>query len=192
MDEPDILLWKTAVNDDEKAFEKLFSLFYPTLSMYAKRYIEERAVCEDIVQDVFAILWEDRKKLVITSSVRNYLIVSVRNHCLNYLRKEGLTRQYEDFISEKNKASDLEEEDVYLLTELHELLDKALSKLPDTYRIVFEMNRMEGKGYEEIADTLNISVRTAKRYKSQVIETLKKELKDYLPLIALLSLNMPN
>ncbi len=190
MDEPDLLLWKTAVNDDEKAFEKLFNLFYPALSMYAKRFIEERAIREDIVQDVFAILWEDRKKLAITSSVRNYLIVSVRNHCLNHLRKEGLSRQYEDFISEKRSVSDLEEEDVYLLTELHELLDKALAKLPDTYRIIFEMNRMEGKNYEEIAETLNISVRTAKRYKSQVIEILKKELKDYLPLIAFLSFNI--
>ena len=80
-------------------------------------------------------------------------------------------------------------DDVYLLTELQFLLEKALQKLPQTYRTVFEMNRFEGKNFDEIANILDISIRTAKRYKSQVIETLKKELKDYLPLLLLLTVN---
>lgn len=179
---PDILLWKTVVNDDEKAFEKLFGLFYPALSVYAKRYIDDRAVREDIVQDVFIALWEGRKKLNITASVRNYLLLSVRNHCLNHLRKEGLYRQYQEF-AEKEALHHENEQDLYLLSELHDLLEKALAKLPETYRLVFEMQRMEGKDYEEIAQTLQISVRTAKRYKSQVMELLRKELKDYLSLL---------
>ncbi len=185
----EILLWNTAVNDDEKAFEKLFGLFYPSLSIYAKRYIEDQAVREDIVQDVFVALWEGRKKLQITTSIRSYLIFSVRNHCLNYLRKEGLNRHYQEFISKEQLLS-AEEQDVYLLSELHDLLESALAKLPDTYRIVFEMHNMEGKDYAEIAEALNISVRTVKRYKSQVVDILKDELKDYLPLMLLVYSNI--
>lgn len=192
MHDPDKLLWNTVVNDDEKAFEKLFGLFYPPLSVYAKKYIQQQEIREDIVQDVFANLWEDRKKLNITTSIRNYLIISVRNHCINYLRREGLSRQYTEFVSTNQFALEEETNDFYLLTELNELLDKTLAKLPETYRIVFEMHRMEGKSYEEIAETLQISVRTAKRYKSLVMDMLKKELKDYLPFIALLYFNMPN
>lgn len=178
----EFLLWNTVVNDDEKAFENLFCLFYPALSIYARRYIEDQAIREDIVQDVFVILWESRKRLAIKTSIRNYLILSVRNHCLNYLKKEGLSLQYQEFISTEENSDD---NDVYLLSELYNLFEKALNKLPETYRIVFEMHRLEGKSYEEIANELNISVRTAKRYKSQVIEVLKVELKDYLPLILL-------
>lgn len=189
--DPDLLLWNTVVSDDEKAFEKLFSLFYPSLAIYAKRYIEERTIREDIVQDVFAALWEGRKKLLIKTSVRSYLILAVRNHCLNYLRKEGLSRQYQDFVTEEHSTS-AEEEDFYLLSELNDLLEKALDKLPATYRLVFEMHRMEGKDYEEIAETLHISVRTAKRYKSQVIDILKDELKDYLPLFVLVYSQISN
>lgn len=189
--DPEFLLWNTVVNDDEKAFEKLFGLFYPSLSIYAKRYIEDRAVREDIVQDVFVALWESRKKLQITTSIRSYLILSVRNHSLNYLRREGLNRQYQEFISAKQLTS-TEEEDVYLLSELYDLLESALAKLPETYRIVFEMHNMEGKDYAEIAEALNISVRTAKRYKSQVIDLLKDELKDYLPLMVLIYPNIIN
>ncbi len=177
--EADLLLWKTIVNDDEKAFEKIFLLFYGPLSVYAQKFIDEQTVREDIVQDVFASLWENRKKLMITTSLKSYLIQSVRNNCLNHLKKEGLNRQYQEFISKEYSISD-EQQDVYLLSELYTLLEEALKKLPDTYRLVFEMHRMEGKDYAEIAETLNISVRTAKRYKSQVVDVLRKELKDYL------------
>lgn len=186
--DPEYLFLKTVVNDDEKAFKKLFELFYPPLAVYAKRYIDERTLREDIVQDVFATLWEDRKKLSITSSIRSYLIVAVRNGCLNHLHREGLSRRYQEFIS--TEYVDTENEEVYSLIELQELLNKALAKLPETYRIVFEMHRMEGKDYNEIAAVLNISVRTAKRYKSQVVEILKEELKDYLPLLVLIYPNL--
>jgi len=184
--DPEILLWKTVVNDDKKAFEKLFGLYYPPLFAYAKRYIEERSIREDIVQDVFVSLWADRKKLLISVSVVNYLMVSVRNRCLNYLRKESVERRYKESVIEKNSLYQQEEDDLYILTELQELLDKALSTLPETYRLVFEMYHMKGKDFTEIAETLNISVRSAQRYKSQVVDVLKKEMKDYLPLLILI------
>jgi RNA polymerase sigma-70 factor (ECF subfamily) len=182
--EPELLLWKMVVNDDEKAFEKIFTLFYPALAQYAERYIDEQVVREDLVQDVFATLWEDRKRLVVSTSLRSYLMVSVRNSCLNHLKKEGVRRQYHESIYRDNVVSEQDEGDLYTLTELYEMLDKALAKLPDSYRIVFEMHRMEGKTYEEIAEKLNLSVRTVKRYKNQVVEALRGDLKDYLYLIS--------
>lgn len=92
----------------------------------------------------------------------------------------------------KITSADSGENDIYLLTELQALLDKALSKLPETYRLVFEMNRLEGKSFDEIAETLNISVRTAKRYKSQATDILKEDLKDYLSLVLFLSPSLFN
>ena len=182
--EPENLLWKMTVNNDEKAFEKIFSLFYPVLFMFAKKYIEEQHAREDIVQDIFVSLWEDRKKLTINTSLRNYLLVAVRNNCINYLRKEKLILQYQGSVL-NNSFSTSDEENAYTLTELKRLLEEALDKLPENYRIVFEMHRMEGIKHEEIAEKLNISVRTVKRYQSQAIEELKKSLKDYLPLVTL-------
>lgn len=176
----DQLLWKTVNLDDEKAFEQLFGFFYQPLLKYAGKYIDNRSVCEDIVQETFVSLWEHRKTLYISQSVRSYLIASIRNHCLNHLKKEGVTHKYDEFIL--NTTSQKEIEDFYLLTELSEMLDKALARLPETYRMVFEMHRIEKKSYENIANELCISVRTAKRYKSHVVDILRKDLKDYLPL----------
>lgn len=184
--------WNITTGNDEKAFKKLFELFYPPLCLYARRYIDDKAIREDIVQEVFASLWEDRKKMVIETSIRSYLVVSVRNQCISYLRREGYMRQYTDSQIEKYNSSHTEESDIYLLRELQDLLEKTLSKLPETYRIVFEMNRFEGKSFDEIANTLNISVRTAKRYKSYATDILKEELKDYLPLLLLVSPSLLN
>jgi RNA polymerase sigma-70 factor (ECF subfamily) len=181
--ESEALLWNMVLDDDKKAFEKIFTLFYPVLTLYAKKYIEDKYVCEDIVQDVFVLLWEDRERLLITTSLRNYLKVSVRNHCLNHLKKEGIFRKYQEKVSNETILSNENEEDLYTLTELYSLLDKALEKLPDSYRTVFELHRMDGKNYNEIAEKLNLSVRTVKRYQSRTIEILKKDLKDYFPLI---------
>lgn len=101
-------------------------------------------------------------------------------------------QQYMDLQIRKITSADSGENDIYLLTELQALLDKALSKLPETYRLVFEMNRLEGKSFDEIAETLNISVRTAKRYKSQATDILKEDLKDYLSLVLFLSPSLFN
>ena len=181
--ESENLLWYKVVNDDEKAFEKIFTLFYPALFIYAKKFIEDKSVREDIIQDVFVSLWEDRKKRLIPSSLRNYLMVSVRNHCLNFLKKEKRIHQYRESAYKEQVVSDEEKDAIYTLTELYDMLEKALKKLPDNYRIVFEMHRMEGEKYEDIAKKLNLSLRTVKRYQSQALEILREDLKDYLPLL---------
>lgn len=189
MPAPDLnqLVWNIVVLDDEKAFEQLFTLFYPPLLDYAKRYVNDHPACEDIVQEIFVLLWENRKTLQITRSVRNYLLTAVRNHCFNYLKREGFSVQYREFIIKKQSAvKEDEEEDFFLLNELYELLDQALAKLPKPYRKVFEMRHIENKSYETIAEELHISVRTAKRYKSLVTDILKKDLRDYLPLVLFL------
>ena len=180
--DPDSLLWKIAINDDKNAYRTLFDLFYQPLCVYARRYVDEHEAIEDFVQNVFVMLWENRKDLKIESSVRNYLLVSVKNQCLNYLKHEGYKQSYiEVYLSKSSNAGNYDE--LYLLTELQELLNEALSKLPETYRIIFEMSKLENKSNIEIAETLQIPLRSVERYKAKVMEALKKDLKDYLPLL---------
>lgn len=178
-------LWNAVVKGDDGKFRELFDLFYPVLCVYAKQYTQHNEVNEDIVQNVFVSLWESRRKIIIGTSIRNYLAVSVRNQCFDYLRRDERMKQYIDYehLNNLNQASNNEE--LLLLTELQDLLAKTLAQLPEPYRIVFEMHRMEGKDYAEIAEKLNISVRTAKRYNAATTELLKKNLQDYLPLLLL-------
>lgn len=177
----ELLLWNISTNDDEKSFRNLFEYYYPALCLYAKRFIKERETREDIVQDVFFSIWENRKYISVQTSARNYLLTCVRNHCLNFLRRQT-TESFDQIIQENIPIYAENNDDFYTLTELQELLAKALDKLPDDYRRVFVLNRFEDKSYGEIAGSMNISTRTVERYKNKAIELLKKELKDYLPL----------
>lgn len=176
----DLLLYNISTQDDEYAFRRLFESYYPALCLYAKRFIEEKQTREDIVQDVFFSVWENRKRIHIQTSARPYLVTCVRNHCLNFLRRKNMESY--DIVGGENLPAYAENgNDLYTLSELQQLLTDALAKLPETYRRVFELNRFEEKSYGEIAETLHLSTRTVERYKNKAIEILKKELKDYLP-----------
>lgn len=182
MQDVDKLLWRIVINDDKEAYRTLFELFYSALCLFANRYVEERIIAEDLVQDVFVNIWENRKKINVESSAKNYLFVCVKNHCINHIKQEMCRQNHMDVYKTKMEVEH-DYEEFYLHTELKSLLDEALAKLPETYRLIFEMSRLEGNTNKEIAEKLNIPLRTVERYKVKVIEVLKKDLKDYLPLL---------
>lgn len=186
-DNIDYLLWSISNKDDQTAYRSLFEQYYVALCQFARRYIDDQETREDIVQDVFFTIWEKRKTISPTISARNYLVTCVRNLCLNYLRDQGYKQDYETNIQKRIPAYVENQDDIYTLQELRELLNKTLAKLPPEYRLAFEMNRFENKSTEEIAEIMGVSDRTVKRYKSRAIEILKEELKDYLPLLMLAS-----
>ena len=166
------------LGEDINSFRRLFNLYYPPLCIYAKRYIKDDATCEDIVQEAFAQLWAKKEKIVITCSIRNYLVRTVRNLCIDYIRTNSSYRKYMEWYKESDEPkTGLSPDEIYTRAELEKMLDNALGRLPDAYRTVFEMNRFEKMTYDEISKTLGISVRTAKRYRSNAEQTIIKELK---------------
>lgn len=178
----DLLLWQISANDDEKSFRQLFEYYYPALCLYARRFIEEKEIREDIVQDIFFSIWGNRKQMNVQLSARSYLTACVRNHCLNYVRHRNI-EACDTLVQEKIPLYAEDNDEAYTLTELQDLLTNTLRKLPPEYRQVFELNRFEDKSYGEIAAEMNISIRTVERYKNKAIEILRKELKDFLPLL---------
>lgn len=175
----DTLFWKMAMKDDEEAFRLLFVNFFPPLTVFARRYIIDIETCEDIVQDTFLKIWKNRKKLDITTSARNFLITTVRNSCVDYLRKkESEARYYE--LNLNNKEQLYDPADILTLTELENMVASALEKLPENIRQTFMKSRFENKTYREIAEESNISVKTVESYMTRALKTLREELKDYL------------
>lgn len=180
MTDIDFLLRQITTEDNKLSFQRLFELYYPALCIYTKRFISDRETREDIVQEVFSSIWENRKRIVIRTSARNYLITATKNHSLNYLQRNH--EEYVDQFSQEQIPIYAESgEELYTWEELQTLLREALAKLPENYRYVFEKNRFENKSYGEIAEDMQISIRTVERYKNKAIEILKTELKDYLP-----------
>ena len=181
----DSLFWKIAIKDDEIAFRTLFFHFFSPLCVFAHRYVDCWETCEDIVQDTFFKIWKNRKNIEINTSSRNFLITSVKNSCIDFLRKQETVQNWQQKEIENN-ALQYTSEDIYSTIELEQMLSAALAKLPDNIRIVFEKNRFEGMTYTEIAAEHNISVKTVEAYMTKALKHLRIELKDYLPLVLLL------
>ena len=92
MTDIDFLLRQITTEDNKLSFQRLFELYYPALCIYTKRFISDRETREDIVQEVFSSIWENRKRIVIRTSARNYLITATKNHSLNYLQPRRICR----------------------------------------------------------------------------------------------------
>lgn len=167
------------------AYEQVFLRYYTTLCTYAGLFTKDRETSENIVQELMAWLWENRRQVRITESLPKYLFTATRNRCLKHISHEMVERRTLDEIG-KRLHDEFESPDFYLVKELEAKIQIALKELPDTYREAFEMNRFQHKTYNEIASQLHVSQKTIDYRIQQSLKSLRIKLKDYLPLIALL------
>lgn len=169
---------------NHKAFEILFRKYYVCLCYEARSYITEKYIIEELVGDVFGWLWENRETLVITISVRAYLIRATHNACLSYLRRNQIECiELDDDRADKNTLFSLDESplDYVLSKELTERIGKAISELPPQYKKVFELSRYKNLTYAEISEEMGVSVNAVKLYQKKALAQLRMVLKDYLP-----------
>lgn len=171
-------------SNNEKEFRKLYEEYYAPFCIYAKRFINDISICEDIVSDVFASLWDKRESIELKKDTATaYLKICVRNSCLNHLKHQEYEWSYNELCQKQSPVYATEPDSVYTLNELYDMLFKTLERLPPNYRIVFAKSFFEGKTHAEIAQELNLSVKSINRYKQKTMDLLRKEFKDYLPLL---------
>ncbi len=173
-------------NGDVKAFEDLFKTFFPELSFYAIRFVEDMETAEEIIQDIFFNIWENRAKLKINTSIKSYLYTTVRNTCLNLIKHKKVENKYREHFSRKLQSDELDESKWIETSDLQEKISDAINKLPEKRQIIFKMSRFEELSYKEIASKLDISVKTVENQMGSALKFLREELKDYLPLLILL------
>ena len=141
------------------------------------------------MSDVFASLWDklDSDSFDLQSDTAlGYIKMCVKNSCLNFLKHQEYEWSYAENIQKKAPIYETEPDSVYTLDELYRMLHETLTKLPENYRNVFMKSFFEGKTHVEIAEEMNLSVKSINRYKQKTMELLREELKDYLPLLLLL------
>ncbi|MBK5215144.1 MAG: RNA polymerase sigma-70 factor, partial [Flavobacteriaceae bacterium] len=137
-------------------------------------------VSEDIVQSVFMKLWETRQSLEIRS-FRSYFIQCVKNSCIDVLRSQEVINKYS---SQSQNFPQFEmQEDLWTKTELEEVINLAIDKLPPRCREIFLMSRMENLKTAEIAEKLQLSGRTVETQISNALRILRVELADYLTIL---------
>ena len=169
---------------DTEAFNALYRHYFRALVVYASRIVSADKA-EEAVQETMLWLWENRTSLVVRVSLKSLLFVSVRNRALSMAGRTLIrSRIYQTIALRCDEM--LDDPDFYLNNELERLFEQALAKLPDEFRLAFMMNRSEGKSHKEIAAELHVSPQTVNYRICQALRILRKELRDYLPLLLLL------
>ena len=165
----------------QDTFEKIYKLYYPKMFAFAKNYISANEDVENIVQDVFLVLWEKKDELELSCTLTTYLF-TLRHKLI----EEEYNAQMKEELGFKLYALESMEYSYHSEKELQEIIQRALDTLPERCREVFIKSRIEGLKYKEISEELGISVNTVENHIVTALKKLRVELKDYLPLLLFL------
>ncbi|MCY1722636.1 RNA polymerase sigma-70 factor [Prolixibacteraceae bacterium Z1-6] len=168
---------------NQLVFEYIFEYYYSGLCVFCLNYINDKLVVEDIVQEFFLYLWSEAHSLEINTSLRSYMFSAVKYKCLDYKKHLVVKDKFNSYVKENNEVSNNDVFDHYVESELREIIQKELDKLPKRCREIFILSRFKGKSNLEIAEQLNISKRTVEIQISNALKVLKVSLKDYLFLL---------
>ncbi|MDC3210157.1 RNA polymerase sigma-70 factor [Saprospiraceae bacterium] len=163
-------------NGDESAMDVLFRRHYKSICRSVYRILKDNNLAEDIAQEVFLGLWKKRDKLKITTSVQAYLKRTAVNKSLNFIRDQKIKFDDEEkmpvqYNNQSTSQQKLEADD------LQNLINDSIDLLPEKCRLVFTLSRFEEMTYQEIANELNISIKTVENQISKALKFLRKALK---------------
>ncbi len=174
------------VAGNEEAFDFIFRKYYKELCARAIIFVKEEEVAQGIVQECFIHIWEKRSTLNQIDKIVPFLIVSVRNKAIDYLRKKVSESKAIDSLSKGNEEETID--NLAISLEFEEQLIAAIAKLPKRCQEAFEYSRFEGLTYPEIAKRMNISTKAVEALIGRSLKILRHELIDYLPLFYLIFL----
>lgn len=186
MDLPDQQIASLLVKRDEAAFEQVFKTHYKNLYAYAFTMLKNEDEAEEIVQQVFFKLWDRSDQLSISGPIAAYLYRAVHNESLNFLKHQKVKEGHRLHVAYTMKNNSEQPQGRMISKELESKFRDALNELPEQCRTVFQLSRFEDMKYKEIADKLDISVKTVENHMGKALKLLRIKLVDYLPFLFIL------
>ena len=165
---------------DEGAYDAAFRAWYPVLVRVASALLHDADAAEEVAQDVMVELWRRRHVLDASVTLGAYLLRSVRNRALNHLRHLKVRRKSESEVEALYEAP-MGADQPIVANELEAAAKQAVSALPPRCREIFELSRVHGLKYAEIAATLDISPKTVEAQMGKALKILRERLAAWLP-----------
>lgn len=163
----------------EECLQELYDNYYQYLVGSVYRMVPDQSTAEDLVQEVFFEIWKKRDRLEFKTSVGAYLRRAVTNRALNYIRAQKMDFEGEDAALQL-KSKELSSVKHLEMVDLQTLIDNSIEELPEKCRVVFSMSRFEDMKYAEIADKLQISIKTVENHISKALRLLKERVNPHL------------
>lgn len=165
--------------NDTRALKQIFEAVYPLVLQTILRVVNDTAVAEDLAQEVFIRFWDKRHDIDIRFSLVPYLRKMALNQALGFLRSRKIS--FSDELPLDQAAPAAEKPDHLLLDgELQLLVEQAIGSLPERCGLIFRLSRFEGMSYQEIADALEISVKTVENQMGKALRLLREKMYGYV------------
>lgn len=171
-------LVRLLINKDKGAFEQVFNQFFNAMVLYAARFMDTREEAEEIAQDVFVKFWEKCESLSPDSSIKSYLYRAVHNSCLNVIKHEKVKDGYKQHVIHFLESTYQDNVEVYDPDQVRSRIHNEIDKLPPRCSEIFKLSRFEGLKYQEIADHLEISIKTVEVQMGKALKVLRENLAD--------------
>lgn len=189
----DELLVSEIIQGDAKAFQLIYEKYCPQLINFAASYLPDISDAEEIIQTVFVELWENRQQLDPQRFAKNYLYKITVNKVFNHLKRKVIERKYLQYVDALEMNTFNEAEKKIYHEELDAILQQLLEKLPEQQRKIFYLSRWEGLSHKEIAEQLQISVRTVENQVYRAVKYIRENIKpDHLIIFLISELTLAN
>jgi RNA polymerase sigma-70 factor (ECF subfamily) len=177
MDERELLVRLRA--GEEAAYDAIFRQWYAPLVATTTALLRDGGPAEEVVQDVMLELWRRRESITFETSIRAYLFQATRNRALNYLRRQRVEARGEGTIAASMPTPEPADSEARE-AELNIAIQSAIASLPDRCREVFELSRIQGLKYAEIATELGISVKTVEAQMGKALRVMREQLAPWI------------
>lgn len=179
----DLQLFRDLQDGDRDAFDIIFRKYYPLLCSYGSHLVPQEDA-EEIVQDVFLWVWENKSHFPIDHSPKHYLLRMTHHRCMNRMLQNEAKLKADTIYYQRTLAA-LQDIDILQVYELSKRIDEAIRELPAPFREAFRMHRFQHLSHKEIAERLNVSPQTVNYRIGQAVKLLRIRFKDYLPILLL-------
>jgi len=170
----------------------LFRSHFAGMCFFAQKYVKDFETAREITQAAFITLWEKRETIDMDRPVKSYLAMVIQNKCTNYLRDNRKFDQNILHIENLLEVPEYDGADSMVESELKARIDSSIAELPEKCREIFVLNRYENLKYQEIADKLQISVKTVETQMSKALQHMRIRLAEYLTVVGALILSLIN
>lgn len=184
----DKALFERVKQGDQRALQILFDMYYTPLCRYAHTMLRDEAAAEDVVQQLFTRLWVKRDEIEVDGALKAYLYSAVRNASYNVFKHQKVRQAHNEHVAAAaaNKSSLASE--ALEATELQQRINAAIESLPPQCRIIFAKSRYESLSYKEIADEMDLSVKTVENQMGKALRLMREALQDYLHILIAIGL----
>ncbi|MFY0652453.1 MAG: RNA polymerase sigma-70 factor [Cyclobacteriaceae bacterium] len=170
-----------AKSNDRSLYNHFFNKYYPKLIWFTLLYVKQHNAAEEVVSDVFLTILRNREKICKMDSIEGYLFIITKNQALKYLRRKRPVVYMDKLESEEDLiiSGASSPEDVYIGNEFYWLIKQTIDALPAKRKMVFKLIKEDQLKYKDVAELLDLSIKTVEAHMGLALKTVSKAISDY-------------